>query len=700
MKINRRHFLALGMGATAGTLLSPLPWKLTDDVSIWTQNWSWTPVPKTGESIYLSGACTLCPGGCSLSVRTVGNRVVKIEGSEESPVNTGDACGVGISAPQLLYGPSRIKSPMVRVGKRGEGKWKEIDWDEAESLLAEKLTNVKDARGVAALSPWASGSVATLFQRMLDLIGSDNFLTLPSQNVVFEQAMEMTMGLAPGEGVGFDFENSDLILSFGSAVAEGWGSPVRMVKVAGAKKMIHVEPRLSTTATMADMWVPAKPGTEGIFALSVAASMVKEKLYDHIFVGTSTRGFKGFQSWLLRNFDPAKTEKITGIKPAMTKKVAVAFAGAKRPVAICGRGKGETPTSLAETLAIFALNALKGSIQRDGGLVKVAAAPYASASASAKGMGEKLKGLFSGRVSLLMDWGTNPFYTLVSSEKAKASLASIETIVSFSPYMDETAAMADLILPDHTHLEKLQDVPVRAGFEKPTVTLATPCLYEPLYSTRHTGDVLINVGKSFDGGEEAFGWDDFEGYVEESCGEMWESLSETGIWQGDITWKRGLERLVGSREKFTFVIPKGPLYTAPEGAESTYPLTLVPISSLRISSGPVADAPFTMKTIPDHLLSEGFSHVELHPETAKKLGLKDGEKATLSTPSGKATVKVSLFDGLMPGVVAMADGLGHSAFDDFIGGKGASYKALSGSMVDPESGLNCTWGSRAALAKG
>ena len=107
-----------------------------------------------------------------------------------------------------------------------------------------------------------------------------------------------------------------------------------------------------------------------------------------------------------------------------------------------------------------------------------------------------------------------------------------------------------------------------------------------------------------------------------------------------------------------------------------------------------------MKTIPDHLLSEGFSHVELHPETAKKLGLKDGEKATLSTPSGKATVKVSLFDGLMPGVVAMADGLGHSAFDDFIGGKGASYKALSGPMVDPESGLNCTWGSRAALAKG
>ena len=680
-------------------MLSPLPWKLTDDLSIWTQNWSWTPVPKTGEALYVNGACPLCPGGCNLAVRMIGDRVVKIEGAE-SPINTGDACGLGISATQLLYGPSRIKSPMKRTGKRGEGKFEAISWDDAEALLAEKLGGVKSASAIAALAPTAAGSVSTLFQRMLDLLGSTNFMTLPSASDTMEQAMAATMGLEPGEGVGFDFENTDLILSFGSSVAEGWGSPVRMVKLASEKKLIQVEPRLSTTASMAEMWVPAKPGTEGVFALSVAASMVKEKLYDHIFVGTATKGFSAFKKWLLKNYDPAKTEAITGVGPAMTKKVAVAFAGAKRPVAICGRGKGETPLSLAETLAVFALNGLKGSVQRDGGLVKVAAAPYASASSSTEGLGKKMKKLMAGKVELLMDWGTNPFYTLASSDKAKKALSGIETIVSFSPYMDETAKMADLILPDHTHLEKLQDLPIRAGLEKPTVTLASPAIWEPLYDTRNTGDVLINVGKSLDGGEDLFSWDDFEGYIEESCGEMWESLSESGLWQGDIAWKRGIERLMGKGEKFTFVIPKGPVYTAPEGSESSFPLTLVPIASLRISSGPVADAPFTMKTIPDSLLSEGLSHVELHPDTAKKLSLKDGDKATLSTPSGKAKVKVTVYEGIMPGVVAMAAGLGHTAFDDFIGGKGASFTALSGDMVDPESGLNCTWGARAALARG
>lgn len=347
MKINRRHFLALGMGATAGTLLSPLPWKLTDDVSIWTQNWSWTPVPEIGESYYTGGACTLCPGGCSLAVRKVGTRVVKIEGAAESPINTGDLCGVGISATQLLYGPSRIAGPMVRSGKRGEGKWKNLSWEDAEALLAEKLNALAGSdKGVAVLSATKMGSMAALFQRLLDTVGSDRFLTLPSIYDTLEEAMALTMGREAGESVGFDTENTDLILSLGSAIAEGWGSPVRMVKAAGAKKMIQVEPRLSTTASMADIWVPAKPGTEGVFALSVAAAMVQEKLYDHIFVATATEGFDAFSTWLLENYTPQKAEAVTGVSPVLVKKVAVAFAGARRPVAVCGRGKGETPVKI------------------------------------------------------------------------------------------------------------------------------------------------------------------------------------------------------------------------------------------------------------------------------------------------------------------------------------------------------------------
>ena len=80
MKIDRRSFLSFAIGGAAGTALSPLPWKLIDDSSIWSQNWAWTPVPAKGEASYAASTCTMCPGGCGISVRLVDDRVVKIEG--------------------------------------------------------------------------------------------------------------------------------------------------------------------------------------------------------------------------------------------------------------------------------------------------------------------------------------------------------------------------------------------------------------------------------------------------------------------------------------------------------------------------------------------------------------------------------------------------------------------------------------------
>ena len=120
MKIDRRSFLSFVIGGAAGTALSPLPWKLTDDFAIWSQNWPWTPVPPNGEVFYVNSACMLCPGGCGITVRKVENRAVKIEGMKDHPVNDGGICPMGVSGLQLLYGPGRVQGPLRRVGSRGE----------------------------------------------------------------------------------------------------------------------------------------------------------------------------------------------------------------------------------------------------------------------------------------------------------------------------------------------------------------------------------------------------------------------------------------------------------------------------------------------------------------------------------------------------------------------------------------------------
>lgn len=127
MKVDRRSFLGLGLGAVAGVTVSPATWKLMDDSSIWTQNWPWTPVPKSGEATYDNTVCSLCPGNCGLTVRKINGRPVKIEGRSDYPINTGGVCLHGISALQYLYDPSRIKTPL----KREKDTFVAISWDEA-----------------------------------------------------------------------------------------------------------------------------------------------------------------------------------------------------------------------------------------------------------------------------------------------------------------------------------------------------------------------------------------------------------------------------------------------------------------------------------------------------------------------------------------------------------------------------------------
>ena len=116
LAVNRRNFVKLAVGAAVGTGLSPLPWKLLDDAAIFSQNFPWVPVPEEGEVTKVKSHCSLCPGGCGIEVRKVGDRAVKIEGRTDHPVNPGGICPLGMGGLQLLYNEnSRFTGPMKRL---------------------------------------------------------------------------------------------------------------------------------------------------------------------------------------------------------------------------------------------------------------------------------------------------------------------------------------------------------------------------------------------------------------------------------------------------------------------------------------------------------------------------------------------------------------------------------------------------------
>ena len=746
MKIDRRSFLSLGMGLSAGVALTPLPWKMMDDVSIWSQNWPWTSVPEDGKVAYEKTVCSLCPGGCGISVRKVNDRAVKVEGTPGHPVNNGGICILGISSLQLLYGPTRVKTPLKRVGKRGEGKWEKISWQAAIDEVVAKLKELREkgeAHTAAAIMGSDRGTVPRLIERLLTVFGSPNFFRMPS----VQDAYELTFHLMHGAQAmaGFDVANTDFVMSFGSGVLEGWGSPVHMFQAnsrwkASGVKVVQVEPRLSNTAAKADDWVAITPGTESALALGMAHVIIKEnRLSD--FAADFSFGFddwqdpsgqqkKGFKQLVLESYSPDKVAEMTGVTAEKIAALAKEFASAKRPVALAGRGAGNTPGSVQETMAIHALNALAGSINSPGGvwtvpdpdyikwpnpeMDQVAAKGIQNGRIDGAGSSEapnsryllnrlaKVIGSESGYpLKALFISGANPLHSLPDTQAFQKALDAIPFIASFSSYFDETTEYADLVLPNHMFLERLEDVPAPTGFPKPIVGLSRPVV-APQCDTRHVGDVIIEIGKKLGGtAAKAFPWIDYETCLRGALSDKWRPMRKNGFWWNSSYKPRrnsGYDTPSGKFE-FSAAAFSSNQPVALEGDESSFPLILMPYDSMRISSGYAGSPPFMMKTVSDSIIKGNDGFVEINPETAKKLSLRDGQFAVLTTPKGSARVRVHHFDGIRPGVLAMPRGLGHTAYDDYLANKGVNIHSLIGPVEDPASGLDAAWGIRAKLTK-
>jgi anaerobic selenocysteine-containing dehydrogenase len=138
-----------------------------------------------------------------------------------------------------------------------------------------------------------------------------------------------------------------------------------------------------------------------------------------------------------------------------------------------------------------------------------------------------------------------------------------------------------------------------------------------------------------------------------------------------------------------------------EGDTQKFPLVLIPYDSIRLAGHHMANPPFMTKTIDDTVLKKNHGFVEINPATAKQLRMAEGDVVKLSTPLGEAEAKVHLYEGVMPGVIALPRGLGHTAYteDWALSGKGVNVNDLMGPVEDPASGFDMAWGIRAKLTK-
>ncbi|MFH2099651.1 MAG: molybdopterin-dependent oxidoreductase, partial [Pseudomonadota bacterium] len=652
-----------------------------------------------------------------------------------------------------------VHGPLKRIGRRGEGNFQEITWEEAIAEVAEKLSAIRNAgrpHSVACMTGPARGTVPALFTRFMEAFGSPNVFSNQDSWDTHRQVAKVMYGVDAYPG--FDLENASLILSFGSGLLDGWGSPVHMLAGYGESRkssarpqtrIVQVEPRLSLTAAKSDEWVAAKPGTEAALALAMAHVIIKENLYNKNFVAFYTRGLTdwtdennrpqvGFARTVLENYSPVKMAAITGVDPQTVERLARQFAKAERPVAVCGRAQGDQAGEFHTFLAVHALNALAGNINRPGGVRIKAADDEAPAWPLAKGdstsraglkrprldavpvrrypLAENLPHTFADAVlkgepyklEVLLVAGGDPGYFLPASSKVKEALTRIPLVVSFSPVYDDTAMFADYILPDHLYLESLRDVPSPPGLATCVIGLARPVV-DPVYKTRHAGDSVLEIAKAMSGSVAAsFPWGDYEECLREAMGDKWGDMEDQGYWKEQAAAPSWTETFGTPSRRFEFCpdLPQGggrisvkpkAWVAQPLGDPKTHPLVAVPIQSMRLENGTMGAPPFVVKCMPDTVLEKDWLVVEVNPRTAKAYGIGDGNKALLSTSLGQALVMVLHDEGIMPGLVGVPAGLGHVGYDRFLRGKGANYHALSGAVEDPVTGNDVAWGVYASL---
>lgn len=536
------------------------------------QGESTTPAssPMSIEDMIIS-SCSACPNHCSLKVRRVGDRAVGISGNPLHPINRGHLCARGNAALEEIFHPDRLLHPLKRTGDRGSGDYQPIGWDEALNEIAAALQALrsKGSEKLVVLRRETRDSFSSLAARFMKAYGSPNDLVLRENSA--NSAIYLMQGVREAEG--YDIENSQYVLCFGADLLNTGSAPVyfngafsRFRRTAGRSRgrWVQVEPQLSLTGNKADQWVPVRPGSEGALALGIAYVLIKRNLCDAEFIRRQTFGFEdwlddrgqnhqGFQSLVLRDYSVYRVSEITGVPAITIEQLAYDLATRKPAVAIPGGHFSQASNSAFTQMAVHALNALIGSIDRPGGVIIQRSLPFTElpepvlddearralswprvddagsvlcpmASSAPERLPDNLLSGKPYRPELLMVLGGNPLYGFAEVDKLREALAQVPLIVSFNAFPDETSRWADIILPTTCFLEDWGNgtTPTGAALTS-TLSLRKPAVHQ-VGEARSPGDILLTLARCLGGNvAQALPWNDYQEYLRESLAGLFHS---------------------------------------------------------------------------------------------------------------------------------------------------------------------------------
>ncbi len=686
-EFDRRDFLkVLGWSGAAVALSGCGNTSIEDGKEIVT---SYVELPDfviPGVSTYYNSTCAQCDAGCNIMGRLREGRVLKAEGNPNSPINHGKMCGLGQSGVQNHYNPDRVRQPLF--------KGQAITWEQALKLIGDKLAGAKGDE-VAFVTGGLSGHVSALLGNYMDALGSKNhFIYEAVSPAVLRSANKKVYGTSMPR---FRIDKAKMVVSFGADFLGAWISPVHFTqqyarfrkgtRPEGRGILVQIEPKMTMTGANADRWIAVRPGTEGMFALALINAL-----------GTAGLNIPADIAAAVKDYTPERIEVDTGVSFELINKLAALLKENTPSLMLAGNTVEGYEYGSQNAAAIALLNFVLGNV---GKTVEAAAAVPFPQLAPAVGGRSALNGLndglAAGKYKVVFNYAANPVYSAPATLNFRENFKKAEFKVALAHYLDETAQAADLVLPLDSAMEDWATVvpeympaPESGGSESYThVSLRQP-LMERLYpDTRGLGDILLALLKQR-GAKEYKDFDDFYAYLRSALLKNKGALGGAGT-EDDRFWDETLSKSIIPLKGIVGTISVKPssaeiTLPGPAAANISYPLRLIPTVSASIRDGRNANEPW-LQEMPDPLTTIVWdSWVEIHPKTAARLGIVEGDIIEVSSRSGTIKSQAYLFPGIHPEVISIPVGYGHEAMGRYANGVGANVFSILDPVYDMETG--------------
>ncbi len=524
IEISRRKFLqgSVALAVVGASASASLPFSASKEAE--------TTEAET-KTRKVATLCEMCVNKCAAIAVIKNERVVKLDPNPLFPKSKNMLCPRGNAGIDALYDADRLKYPLIRVGKRGDGQFKRVTWDEAYTYITEKVTKIldeeEDNRSAFCFCA-GEGMAEHTFKTFFQMFGSANWLNHSS--ICLQTAMA-GYKLTIGDYGQADFENARYIVMAGANRAESIVTPDTMTLFKRTQgrgaKLVVIDPRFTNTAAKADTWLPIKVGTDLAFVLALTHVVLNEELYNKEFVAGAFNDFETYKNHILSSgYTPEWAEAITGIGAEQIRTIAREFM-AHAPQAIYYQGRRSTFSKndfqLRRATAIF--SALGGGIDTKGGICfgkklplnahEVSAPLYFQAESRSVEAKEKPaigesgyadcaivgeSGSWIAWRNLVVEEKTpypvrgmfiykhNPMQSVPDSAKTRKMFEKLDLVVTIDTMPSDTVIMSDVVLPECHYLERTDPVATFGGIE-PAIAQRNKVV-NPMYESKPVIEIL------------------------------------------------------------------------------------------------------------------------------------------------------------------------------------------------------------------